>query len=187
VVARADQVDADAVGRGTLEGGRLRLEPLGRDPVAQVGRWPGPIGGPAQQVHRSLLPRQRHRHADQTVLTGVPAGAERAEAGHGGGREAGSDGLHASRSSGQERHLLAVGVQLHEAEAVNDQQAHPAHRLDAKRVGDAGDVRRAQQRRDHIGQGRLAGLREPGFQMGHLPPEDTGLGRGDGSAVACAA
>ena len=91
VVPRADQVDADAVGGGALERGGLRLEPLGRDAVAQVGRRPEPRGRPAQQVHRSRLPGHRHRCADQAVLTGWLAGTEGTEAGHGGGREAGRD------------------------------------------------------------------------------------------------
>jgi hypothetical protein len=75
VLARADQVDADAVGCGTLEGGRLGLEALRRDAVAQVGGWPRSGGGPAQQVHCPLLSGQRQRQANQAMLAGRPAGA----------------------------------------------------------------------------------------------------------------
>jgi hypothetical protein len=144
VVARADEHDLDPVGGGALERGLGGLQPLGHDPVAQVGPTPRSGRRPVQAVHGPALPGDRHGGARHAMLSRWLAGADRAEAGHGGGGEAGRQRLRLVHSDIEERRVLVVGLELLPTEPVEHGQADPVGRVQAEGVGEAGGVERGQ-------------------------------------------
>jgi hypothetical protein len=74
--AVADQGDLDPVGGGGLEAGRLGLELLGHDPVAQVLGAAEAVRGPAQAVEGPLHPGHGDGVADQAVAARRQPGAD---------------------------------------------------------------------------------------------------------------
>src|SRR5829696_4326469 len=162
VLARPDQGDLDPVGLGGLEGGRLGLDPLGHDPVAQVLGPAEAIGRPAQAVEGPLHPGQGDGVADQPVAARGQPGADRGKAADRGRREPGGHRPAPLGGGGQDGGGSAVGQQQLPAEPVHHQQAGPAQRLDPERVPEPGQVKGGQQRRGHLGERGLAVAGERG-------------------------
>ena len=103
--------DRDAVRGQPLERRRHRLHVLRHEPLAQVPRAAGALGGPAQRVDRDAV-ADLEGQPDHAVPAGRQAGADAGQAGRGGGREAGGDlaGRAGWTGTGRRRRTAAAGA-----------------------------------------------------------------------------
>ena len=133
---------------------------------------PGPVERPAEVVHGPVVAGDAHRVADDPVLAGRLAGADRGDADRRAGGEAGADRATpvAGGEAGEEGSVLRVVANEVPAEAVDEKQAGVADRREVERVGMARQA-----------EGRQHGRRE--VAEGGLPVEGTsGVG-----AISCSA
>ena len=136
---------------GDVGGRRALVDGGGGLPVHRVDQLV-----PAQPVEQPVLARHGDLIAEHPVAAGGQAGAQGAQAGHGGGRESRGQRAPGERELGQERGRRLVGAEQFPAQAIDDQQARPAGGSQCERVGRIAYSQRGEQRVGQVGQGSLA-------------------------------